>query len=679
MSACNTTSSLELTQFQAWLQSWSQSLELYDERYSIDGLFVWKENSLELYHNILKHLDDGFDQSERNLKRQQMESLMKQENITRLDDLSSSHKTQLSAIDEKKLERIQLPSLVSLRDQPLTNFNPHPRSSSTGEGGEDSNTTYSQKSQSIDEEATDQDPFIIFDDFVDPQQENHSSTASKSESDRNAVVSSSSLSSFNPKSFLHLLESKMFHTSRGYIYEEYEMKNNYPCIYLKPNSEWSVFPYLKNVIRSYTQLPYKIITRAVNFQQVLSDDGIQLPLFYGSKENLQYEIHTCHDSENCALNYISAIIWKSNFLHVLLNVCNLFNGITYRVFPWRTFSHCDDSLAFDISLPYINTFVNIAHTHYYSKTFSEVYNIQYRVKVDNQVAPVFQTCGVVSSRVIGACVTSLSDEKGLRVPSSLNKYQIVIIPILSKLVDTQQLYEKISEIESRFSNFGFRVYSDLRYGTKNVEKFYYWESRGVTLICSVGKSEIENNSVTVKGRISNEKTSLSSESFSRDDIIQLLKKEDMSLQHQIQQRVKIIECSTMNDLIDVFKNGVMKTRECSTDSKQRKKEQMEFHVKTMTLCPFYIIFAPIHFDPTNHARVRQFHHANEKFFKDCCAEFRGFIPFGEEGSSFSSSAVNWHLHDRMPRYQHDSENGSVTKRCIISGEEANAWMLVARY
>ncbi|KAF0982159.1 hypothetical protein FDP41_012020 [Naegleria fowleri] len=677
MSACNNTS-LELTQFQAWLQSWSLSLELYDERYSIDGLWIWKENALELYHRVLDHLDKYVDASERTLKRQQMEQLMKQENITRLDDLSSSQKTQLSAIDEKKLERIQLPSLVSLRDQPLTNYNPHPRSGSGDVASEDAivSNPNSQKHQQQSNIDDDQDPFMIFDDFLDPQQESmdESSTRRFSKSVVDTSLASdhhASTSSFNPKSFLHLLESKMFHISRGYIYEEYEMKCNYPNIYLKPNSEWIVFPYFKNVIRSYTQLPYKIITRTSNFQQVLNDDGIQLPLFYGNKENLQYEIHTCHESENCALIYISETIWKTNFLKVLLNICNLYNGITYRIFPWRTFSHCFESLAFDIALPYINTFVNIAHTNYYSKVFSEVYNIQYPVKFGNQIAPVFQTCGVVSSRVIGACIASLSDEKGPLLHSSLNKFQIVIIPILSKSVDTNILYEKINEIENRLSTFGFRVYSDLRYGTKNVEKFYYWESRGVTLICSVGKSEIETNRFTIKGRNSSEKITLPLESFSREDIDQFLKKEDLNLQHQIQQRVKIIECLTMTELIDVFENGLLKLREPSNDPKQRKKEQMEFNIKLMTSSPFFIVVAPIHFEPTNNERVRQLHQANERFFKDCCAEFRGYIPFGS-----SYSELNWHLQESMPCHQ--LENGT-TKRCIISGEEANAWMVIARY
>jgi len=339
------TGTLQFTQFQAWMQQLCSTLDLYDDRYALDGFGIWKENGLELYHHALDVLDETFEETELDWKRREMIKFL---------PFSEKNKTAIAALEEKKLEKVHLPNLVCLKDQPLTNNNPHPRSIVSDE---ESASLNSKVTTALD----DVDPFQLFDDYVDPLEEEDKMN------DVNPKLTPKEcpqyVNKYSNNSFLHNYESKMFHISRGYIYEDYEMKYNYPCVYLKPNSEWSIFPYLKNVIRTYTQLPYKVTSRTTHFTQVLSDEGLQIPLLYGSKEQMQHEVHSCHESESCALDFLESYLWKSIYLKILLNHFYLFNGIHYTSFPWRNFSYCLESKAFDITLPYVNTAVNLAHSN----------------------------------------------------------------------------------------------------------------------------------------------------------------------------------------------------------------------------------------------------------------------------------------------------------------------------
>ena len=362
------TTTVELTQFQAWLQEWSTSpmiLNFVDERYSLDGHIIWKEQALKLMDKLFGKVDERFDEEEVLEKAKLIDEILKtssdQDSSSNKDEgITSSQKTMIGAIEEKKLERIDLPMLVSLRDQPLSNSNPNPRSQQQEDGEEYQqqlmNNSNNNNSAMMELGA---DPLVRFDDYEEPEW--NESSQVEVDSIMEEVKETNSL--FNANAFQHVMDPKLFSISRGYIYEDYEMKFNYPNVYLKPNSEWAIFPYLKNIIRSYIQLPYKVICKTKNFQQVMSDEGIQLPLFYGNKEQYQHEIHTCHGSEENALSYMNEVVWNRVYLPVLLNVCNLWNGISYNLFPWKAFSHCKQAIVFDVSLPFVNTSVNIARTN----------------------------------------------------------------------------------------------------------------------------------------------------------------------------------------------------------------------------------------------------------------------------------------------------------------------------
>src|SRR3989338_6604265 len=121
---------VELTQFQAWLEAMTTNpniLDFIEERYSLDGHVIWRENGLQLMNRIVEEIDSGLDEEEELIKMRQIDEILNSGGDESVE-ITSSQKTLIDAIEEKKLERIELPLLVSLRDQPLTNSNPHPRS-----------------------------------------------------------------------------------------------------------------------------------------------------------------------------------------------------------------------------------------------------------------------------------------------------------------------------------------------------------------------------------------------------------------------------------------------------------------------------------------------------------------------------------------------------------------------
>ena len=287
----------------------------------------------------------------------------------------------------------------------------------------------------------------------------------------------------------------------------------------------------------------------------------------------------------------------------------------------------------------------------------------------NLIQPVFQTAASVSSRIVGACVATLSDFRGLRLPSTVSKYQIVLVPILAKDCNIELTFVTLREVEKRLHSHGFRAHADLRFGKKNVEKYYTWEARGVPLIISVGKTELESKVMTVKGRSSFEKSTLPLD-FSHQDIEQLLQKEDLTLKESILSRIEVIESTSLTELTSLFDSEKIKGQPQSTDPKLRRKQQQEFDMKVITQAPLMIVVAPIHYDSSSTDTITTLHQQNEKFYKNCSAEFRGCVSFADVDETNSV------LCDRFPNiFKQDTSQ----KKCIITGKPANSWMVVSRY
>ena len=145
-------------------------------------------------------------------------------------------------------------------------------------------------------------------------------------------------------------------------------------------------------------------------------------------------------------------------------------------------------------------------SHELGQNFSKAFEIQYSDENNNLAHP-FQTSWGVSTRLIGMIIMAHGDDQGLKLPPAIAPTQVVIIPIIPKNADSENILKIANQIKEMLSDF--RVHLDDREEVSPGFKFNEWELKGVPIRLELGPKDIENNSVVVARRdIQNSKTSI---------------------------------------------------------------------------------------------------------------------------------------------------------------------------
>ena len=145
-------------------------------------------------------------------------------------------------------------------------------------------------------------------------------------------------------------------------------------------------------------------------------------------------------------------------------------------------------------------------SHELGQNFSKAFEIQYSDENNNLAHP-FQTSWGVSTRLIGMIIMAHGDDQGLKLPPAIAPTQVVIIPIIPKNADSENILKIANQIKEILSDF--RVHLDDREEVSPGFKFNEWELKGVPIRLELGPKDIENNSVVVARRdIQNSKTSI---------------------------------------------------------------------------------------------------------------------------------------------------------------------------
>jgi prolyl-tRNA synthetase len=136
-------------------------------------------------------------------------------------------------------------------------------------------------------------------------------------------------------------------------------------------------------------------------------------------------------------------------------------------------------------------------THLLGQNFSKPFNIKF-IDKDGEEKYGYQTCyGPAISRIYGALIAYLGDDKGLVLPFDLAPVQIVIVPILYKGKEKEVLKQARETFEKLKDSFIVKLDdSDMSVGNK----FYYWELRGVPLRIEIGPKDIEKKKIVIVKR-----------------------------------------------------------------------------------------------------------------------------------------------------------------------------------
>ena len=150
-------------------------------------------------------------------------------------------------------------------------------------------------------------------------------------------------------------------------------------------------------------------------------------------------------------------------------------------------------------------------SHELGQNFSKAFEIQYSDE-QNQLAHPYQTSWGVSTRLIGMIIMAHGDDKGLKLPPAIAPIQVVIIPIIPKNTDPDEILRAADKIKNALPDI--RVKIDDREEVSPGFKFNEWELKGVPLRIEIGPKDIEQKSVIVARRdIVDSKTKISIETL----------------------------------------------------------------------------------------------------------------------------------------------------------------------
>jgi prolyl-tRNA synthetase len=258
---------------------------------------------------------------------------------------------------------------------------------------------------------------------------------------------------------------------------------------LRPTSETALYPMYSYWIRSYKDLPFKRYQSC----QVWRYEGKMTRPFFRGREFHWIEAHDVFATEEAALGQVKE---DMEMTYQMLQEEFAIPIIFFQRPKWDKFAGSVNTYAAD-ALMGSGKVLQLPSTHYLGQNFSKPFNVKF-VDIDGKEKYGFQTCyGPAISRIYGAMIAYLGDDKGLILPFDLAPVQVAIIPIIIKGKEKIVL-EKCREIYDMIKD-KFIVKLDDSEGSPG-SKFYYWEMRGVPFRIEIGPKDIQKKQVVVVKR-----------------------------------------------------------------------------------------------------------------------------------------------------------------------------------
>ena len=265
---------------------------------------------------------------------------------------------------------------------------------------------------------------------------------------------------------------------------------------VRPTSETIMYAYFSKWIKSWRNLPLKII----QWVNVVRWETKATKPFIRGREFLWHEGHTCHTTkEEAEKEVIKRIMQYKEFIEKYLAIPVIAGYKSEgEKFAGAVFTTTIETLMPDCKALQCGT------SHFLGQNFSKVFDIKFQDK-DGKNKHVWQTSWGFSTRVIGAIVAIHGDDKGLVLPPKIAPIQVVIIPIYYNKDEKSIVLKKAKEIEKLLKERKVRVRIDEREEYTPGFKFYEWELKGVPIRIEIGPSDVKNKTIVIFRRDENKK------------------------------------------------------------------------------------------------------------------------------------------------------------------------------
>ncbi|KAH0484000.1 MAG: hypothetical protein KVP17_001530 [Porospora cf. gigantea B] len=266
---------------------------------------------------------------------------------------------------------------------------------------------------------------------------------------------------------------------------------------IRPTSETIMYPAFSKWIRSHRDLPLKLN----QWCPIVRWEFKQPTPFIRTREFLWQEGHTAHATDEEAYEQMH---WALDLYHrvyeelLAVPVVKGYKSEEERFPGGKVTSTVEAYVAAN------GRSIQAATSHHLGTNFSKMFDIQFEDE-NKEKRMVHQTSWGITTRSIGVMIMTHGDDSGLVLPPKVAKVQAVVVPILFKDKDAEELLVKARELTAELKKAGVRATCDDRRGYTPGWKYNHWEVRGVPLRIELGPKDMEKETVRLVKRHNRQK------------------------------------------------------------------------------------------------------------------------------------------------------------------------------
>lgn len=276
---------------------------------------------------------------------------------------------------------------------------------------------------------------------------------------------------------------------------------------VRPTSETIMYPYFKEWIHSYRDLPFSVNQwcNVVRWEQ-------RTTLFLRTMEFLWQEGHTAHATHKEAQDeQMRAILMYQTVYRELLAL----PGYAGAKSESEKFPGADATATYEMLMPDGKALQGCT-SHDLGQNFSnpKMYDITFQNR-QGKLDRVWQTSWGLTTRSIGALIMAHGDDQGLRLPPRVAPVQAVIVPFQGKQGDHSLITEEAARLRNELQTVGVRIQIDTT--DKSPSAKSYWHMlRGVPVRLELGPRELGEGHVTVSRRDTGEEIRFNRQTLTGD-------------------------------------------------------------------------------------------------------------------------------------------------------------------
>lgn len=345
---------------------------------------------------------------------------------------------------------------------------------------------------------------------------------------------------------------------------------------VRPTSETIIWDTYRKWIQSYRDLPI-LLNQWANVVRW----EMRTRLFLRTAEFLWQEGHTAHETKDEAIEESKLMInVYAKFAKEFMSMPVIIGTKTENErFAGAIETYCIEAMMQDGKALQAGT------SHFLGQNFSKAFDVKFANK-KGKLDYVWATSWGVSTRLMGALIMSHSDDKGLVLPPKLAPFQVVIIPIYKGKEELVLIDEKVNDLIQELKSKGISYKYDNRDTHKPGWKFAEYELKGVPIRLSIGKRDIDNDTIELARRDTLEKKIYKFDSIS-NEITRLLDEIQDNLYNINLKRMKdnTVECVDFDDFSSKISSGffVKAYWDGTTETENKIKEKTKATIRCIPI------------------------------------------------------------------------------------------------